>query len=51
MEKTCKTCINNDDGLCNHKGILVENEDFCEKHREDWRNAMLRQFNRRTGRL
>lgn len=32
MEKTCKTCINNDDGLCDHRGILVEDEDFCEHH-------------------
>ena len=47
MENTCKTCINNDDGLCDRKGILVEDEDSCEKHREDWREAMLRQFNRR----
>ena len=28
MENTCKTCINNDDGLCDRKGILVEDEDF-----------------------
>ena len=47
MENTCKTCINNDDGLCDRKGILVEDEDSCEKHREDWREAMVRQFNRR----
>lgn len=47
MENTCKTCINNDDGLCDRRGILVEDEDSCEKHREDWREAMLRQFNRR----
>ena len=32
MENTCKTCINNDDGLCDRKGILVEDEDFCEHH-------------------
>ena len=32
MENTCKTCINNDDGLCDRKGILVEDEDFCEYH-------------------
>ena len=47
MENTCKTCINNDDDLCDRRGILVEDEDSCEKHREDWREAMLRQFNRR----
>ena len=32
MENTCKTCINNDDGLCDRKGILVEDEDFCEHY-------------------
>lgn len=32
MESTCKTCINNDDGLCDRKGILVEDEDSCEHH-------------------
>ena len=32
MENTCKTCINNDDGLCDRKEILVEDEDFCEHH-------------------
>lgn len=32
MRNTCKTCINNDDGLCDHKGVLVEDEDFCEHH-------------------
>lgn len=32
MENTCKTCINNDDGLCDRKGIIVEDEDFCEHH-------------------
>lgn len=34
MENTCKTCINNDDGLCDRKGILVEDEDYCDRHRE-----------------
>lgn len=38
MEKICKTCINNDDGLCDRKGILVEDEEniyrnsnYCHK--------------------
>ena len=22
--KTCKTCVENDNGLCDHKGILIE---------------------------
>ena len=33
-DKTCKTCIENDDGLCDRIGILVEDEDSCEKWRE-----------------
>ncbi len=32
--KTCKTCIDNEDGFCDRKGILVEDEDICNKHRE-----------------
>lgn len=32
--KTCKSCIDNDDGLCNRRGILVEDEDHCDRHRE-----------------
>lgn len=46
--KTCETCINNDDGLCDRKGILIHDDDSCEHHKEDWREVMLRQFNRRT---
>lgn len=33
--KTCKTCINNEDGFCDRKGILVADDDGCNKHRED----------------
>ena len=28
-DKTCKTCKDNDDGLCDRKGILVEDDDEC----------------------
>lgn len=31
MEKTCKTCKENDCGLCDHTGRLVEDDDQCEK--------------------
>ena len=24
VDKTCKTCIENDNGLCDRKGILIE---------------------------
>ena len=48
-DKTCKTCIENDYGLCDRKGILVEDDDTaCEKHRTkdtlSWRDAMMRTF-------
>ena len=33
-EKTCKTCADNDDGLCDRLGILIEDDDTCEKHRD-----------------
>lgn len=33
--KTCKTCIDNEDGFCDRKGILVADDDGCNKHRED----------------
>ena len=29
-DKTCKTCIENDNGLCDRKGILIEEDDSCE---------------------
>ena len=48
MDKTCATCIENDDGLCDRKGILVYDDDTCSQHKESWKDAMLRQFNRRT---
>lgn len=31
MEKTCKTCKENDCGLCDRTGRLVEDDDQCEK--------------------
>lgn len=48
--KTCATCIENDDGLCDRKGILVNDEDSCEKHKEDWRGKLLDHFLRGHGR-
>ena len=48
MYKTCATCIENDDGLCDRKGVLVHDNDSCAQQKESWKDAMLRQFNRRT---
>lgn len=45
--KTCETCIENDNGLCDRKGILINEDDSCDKHREDWRRKMMEKFDRR----
>lgn len=45
--KTCETCIENDNGLCDRKGILINDDDTCNKHREDWRRKMMEKFDRR----
>lgn len=46
--KTCKTCIENDNGLCDRKGIVVKEDDTCEKWKSknspDWRTRMLSTF-------
>ena len=48
MDKSCATCIENDDGLCDRKGVLVHDDDTCDQYMESWKDAMLRQFFRRT---
>lgn len=43
----CRNCIYNDDGLCDRKGILVEDEDTCDKWSEgqvEWKERMLSTF-------
>lgn len=45
--KTCTTCIDNDNGLCDRKGILIHEDNTCDQHREDWRQRMLEKFDRR----
>ena len=47
MDKTCATCIDNDNGLCDRKGILIHEDDSCDQHKEDWRQRMLEKFDRR----
>lgn len=46
--KTCKTCIENDNGLCDRKGILIEEDDTCEKHTASWKEAMMENFIRKS---
>lgn len=48
IDKTCRTCIDNEDGFCDRKGILVDDEDSCEKHREDWRDRFTGSFSQRS---
>ena len=43
-DKTCKTCIDNEDGFCDRKGILVEDDDQCTDHKPDWRESMMCNF-------
>lgn len=43
-EKICETCTYNDDGFCDRKGILVEDEDTCEKYQERALEIMLDKF-------
>jgi hypothetical protein len=47
VNKTCATCIDNDNGLCDRKEILIQEDDTCNKHKEDWREKMLEKFDRR----
>jgi hypothetical protein len=47
MEKTCKTCIENDCGLCDRTGRLVEDDDQCEKwvsNQPEWKTKMMQTF-------
>ncbi len=45
-ERNCSTCIDNEDGFCDRKGILVEEDDACENWNgsEDWKEHFLRTF-------
>lgn len=39
--KTCKTCKDNDNGLCDRTGQLID-DDHCDSWHSDWRDAMMR---------
>lgn len=43
-DKTCKTCIENDNGLCDRKDILIEEDDTCENHTKNWMNSSIEKF-------
>lgn len=43
-DRICKTCKDNDNGLCDRKGILVEDTDNCKKWQPEWRKRLMRRF-------
>lgn len=45
--QTCKTCIDNDNGFCDRKGILIEEDDSCESHSSDHRNSVEKRITER----
>lgn len=47
-DKKRKTCIENDNGLCDRKGILIEEDDTCEKHTENWMDSLMEKFIRKS---
>lgn len=47
-DKICKTCIENDNGLCDRKGILIEEDDTCEKHTENLMDSLMEKFIRKS---
>lgn len=46
--KTCKTCIENDNGLCDRKGILIEEDDRRENHAKNWMDSLMEKFIRKS---
>ena len=42
--RTCKTCKDNDNGLCDRKGILVEDDYSCRKWQPDWKERFMIRF-------
>lgn len=47
MEQNCGNCIENDCGLCDRKGLLVEDDDHCEKWKgkdPGWKERMMNVF-------
>lgn len=47
-DKTCKTCIENDNGLCDREGILIEEDDSCENHTKNWMDSLMEKFIRKS---
>lgn len=47
-DKTCDTCISNDNWLCDRKGILIEGYDTCENHTKNWMDSLMEKFIRKS---
>lgn len=47
-DKTCKTCIENDNWLCDRKGILIEEDDSCENHTKNRMDSLMEKFIRKS---
>ena len=47
--KTCKTCKDNDNGLCDRTGRLIDDDDHCDSWHCNWRDAMMKTFLGRPG--
>nr|DAW62346.1 MAG TPA: hypothetical protein [Caudoviricetes sp.] len=47
-DKTCKACIENANGLCDRKGILIEEDDTCEKRTASWKEILMDKFIRKS---
>lgn len=44
INKTCKTCVDNEYGICDRLGWPVGENDACELHRVDWREGIMQRF-------
>ena len=47
-EEMKKMADENDNGLCDRKGILIEEDDTCEKHISSWKETMMENFIRKS---
>ena len=47
-DKTCDTYISSDNGLCDRKGILIEEDDTCENTQKNWMDSLMEKFIRKS---
>ena len=47
-EKSCRTCISNDCGICDRTGVRTEDGNICHRWRgESWQESLMKIFLRR----